>query len=206
MASLAGFWNAYGNAGRVKSSHISRHRGKHWPFGHDVTGVLIDPRNESDLLNKYTWRCVHENTNPATWHHRGCINVPSTTGSGVCTECWRLRHQLYNNCRTEVDFRTEGVPRQMNEMLLRFRSPTVKEPIEMAKNERIDLQRRQMWHRDRRCEAFLEKLEVSANLDWDSLFNPKELKKLYKEMCSKEEVTDKEVMDYLFRECMAIHA
>ena len=76
----------------------------------------------------------------------------------------------------------------------------------MEKNERIDLQRRQMWNRDRRCEAFLEKLEVSANLDWDSLFNPKELKKLYKEMCSKEEVTDKEVMDYLFRECMAVHA
>jgi len=46
--------------------------------------------------------------------------------------------------------------------------------------------------------------KVEAEVNWDELFDPNKLKALYTDLCNKEEVADKEVMDYLFRECIAV--
>ena len=66
---------------------------------------------------------------------------------------------------------------------------------------------KQINYRDKKIDRLFKKLQkVDVACNWDYLFNPKELKELYEKLCAKEEVTEKEVMDYIFRECMAVHA
>ena len=42
------------------------------------------------------------------------------------------------------------------------------------------------------------------NVDGETLFDPDELKRYYNEMTSKEEIDDREIMDYLFKECTEV--
>ena len=95
----------------------------------------------------------------------------------------------------------------MNLSLLRYQSPSIIGPILEENSYRMGIMKKQINYRDQKIDRLFNKLDkVDVACNWDYLFNPKELGKLYDDLCSKEEVTEKEVMDYLFRECMAVHA
>ena len=66
---------------------------------------------------------------------------------------------------------------------------------------------KKIWNRNKRMDQLLKRLEtIKADINWDAMFDPTELKRLHDQLCATEEVEEREIFDYLFRECMAVHA
>ena len=42
------------------------------------------------------------------------------------------------------------------------------------------------------------------NINAEALFDPKELKRYYNKLKSKKEISERDIMDYLFKECMEV--
>jgi len=205
-ALFGGFWHAYRNALRVKASYRSNHRGE-WRFDHKIHGVLIDPRNETDdpfYIEDYSWLCRELDGDRIIWQHKKCSKT-TDSGQTSCKDCWNRRHKLFKLFSNEVDYCLDGVPERMSTTLLRYKSPTIIKHIIQEQIYQLNIKSTQIYSKDKKIDKLLTKLfKVEAEVNWDELFDPNKLKALYTDLCNKEEVADKEVMDYLFRECIAV--
>ena len=139
------------------------------------------------------------------WTQHGCQKTTSNN-NGCCNTCWNARRKLFRLFENEFAYRRDGVPPKMNLMLLRYQSPSIIGPILEENSYQMGIMKKQINYRDQKIDRLFNKLDkVDVACNWDYLFNLKELGKLYDNLCSKEEVMEKEVMDYLFRKCMAVH-
>ena len=208
-ALLRGFWHMHGNATRVKASVRSNNRGS-WRLGPNVEGVLLDPRYESDdpysVVENSTWLCILCEDGTSVWQHKSCAKTTSNKNQ-TCDNCWKLRFVLFNMFDAQVIYRMEGVPAKMNTSLLRYQSPTLLEPILEEHSYQTNIHRTQIHRKDDKIDKLLDKvIAIGAEVNWEKLMDPKEVRKLYTDLCSQEEVTEQEIMEYLFRECMAVYA
>ena len=87
---------------------------------------------------------------------------------------------------------------------MKFKSPSLVIPRIEEMGQQIKVLQRKNY----RLKAIIkmmkkDQVEVS-NIQADVVFDPKELNTLYNDLVSKNEVTESEIFDYLFEECMAV--
>jgi hypothetical protein len=108
-------------------------------------------------------------------------------------------------CRKEVNLRNEDGPvMQGRHDYIAMKSPSIIEDVLYSNSVQIKALQRENY-KLKQVNEMLKRDQVEAsNINEDELFDTVELKKLYDNLLSKEEVEDKEIFEYIFKECMAV--
>lgn len=203
-ALMQGFNHLVGNAFREKGHHISN-TGE-WNYGDSTVGFLMDNNIRTDGTN-YSWKCKQADTNQWEFHRNNCDNSTSQHKQ-CCYNCWYNRHKFYDMCRGEVLLREQkemgGKAMQGRRDQMKFKSPSIVLPRLEEMSEQIKVLQRRNYRLEEVVKMMKKNTMEITNINEELFFDPKEIKRLYEELKSKEEVTQREIFDYLFEECLAV--
>ena len=202
---LQGYHHLVGNAYRLKGSQISNNG--EWNYGDNTVGFLVDHNNKLDGESSFSWKCLETGTNKWNFHRSNCDNSTSMHAE-CCAQCWNRRHYFYDMCRGEVQLRQsqenggKAIRGRLDNMQLKSPSIVIPRLEEMGKQIKV-LQRKNY-----RLKAIVDMFEKDSveisNIRAEVVFDPDELKTHYDNLLSKNEVTEREIFDYLFDECMTV--
>ena len=106
-------------------------------------------------------------------------------------------------CRAEVKFRENDNVIKGRRDKMTFKSPSVVFPHIEELTKQIVILRAERWRLQERVKMY-EDDKIDVELDGETLFDPKELKRCYKEFTSRETITEDDIFHYLFTECMEV--
>jgi len=206
-----GFSHLVGNVIRFKANYLSNNQCM-WPYGRNVQGFLINQTAKKDAEDdaKYSWKCVDVGDDAdmvrVAFQYNGCSGVKAV-GKQVCQTCWKQRYTLFNLCRNEVSQREKSqddpILKGRHDFFL-FKSPSIVLPHIAAMSKQVKVLRSSKWKKDRVIQALREKEVEVSNVDADYLFEEKVLRQGYEKMKSQIEVDERDILEILFQECMAV--
>ena len=203
----AGYAHIVGNAHRSTAHYLSNNNAV-WPFGQDIAGYVMNPNAKDG--DEHTWVCkrVVENEKKVSFKfaHRLCTGV-AIVGSQLCTECKKNQYNFYGKCKEEVDKRKEAEkdPTLYGRIdYLKYGTPSILLPAIEESKKRIHVLRSTLWKRERAIRSLREQEVIATNVDHDLLYDEKFLKEAYKKLQESGEVTEGDMMDILFQECMTV--
>lgn len=207
-----------GYAHTVGNVHLSNHNAE-WPYGQDIAGFLMNPNAKHD--EQYTWVCmrtveeiygeggdedVEGEIVRFSFAHKRCTRE-AESGKRLCTECKKNQYNFFAMCRNEVDKREEAKKDPMlagRNDYKKFFTPTIMLPYIDELTKRIHVLRTKLWKAKKAIDS-LHKQDIAAtNVDHDLLFDEKVLREAYSKFQQEIEVTERQMMDVLFQECMAV--
>ena len=106
-------------------------------------------------------------------------------------------------CRAEVKFRENDNVIKGRRDKMTFKSPSVVFPHIEELTKQIVILRAERWRLQERVKMY-EDDKIDVELDGETLFDPKELKRCYEEFTSRETITEDDIFHYLFTECLEV--
>ena len=207
-----GFSHLVGNVLRFKASYLSNHRCV-WPYGRDVAGFVVHPNAETNIEGDpvYSWKCIEVEVDPDTvvyaFTHKNCSGTKDAAKLPWCAACTRKQYQLYDMCRKEVKLREESkkdpLMKGRHDNLF-YKSPSIMLPHLSATSKQIKVLRASVWRKQQVINALSERTIEVSNANADYIFEEKTLREGYEKIKGQLEVTEKEVCDILFQECVAV--
>jgi hypothetical protein len=87
---------------------------------------------------------------------------------------------------------------------LKYGTPSILLPAIEESKKRIHVLQSTLWKRERAIRSLREQEVIATNVDHDLLYDEKFLKEAYKKLQESGEVTEGDMMDILFQECMTV--
>ena len=210
----AGFAHTVGNVHRWLGTYLSNHNAE-WPYGQHIAGYLMNPNAKHDEL--YTWMCmrtVEEGGEDVvgeivrfSFAHKQCTGE-AVSGTRLCPECKKNQYNFYAMCRNEVDKREEAKKEPMlpgRNDYRKYNTPTIMLPFIDELTKQIRVLRTKLWNAEKAIDSLYKQKDIEAtNVDHDFLFDEKELRETYSKFQQEIEVTERQMMDILFKECLAV--
>ena len=216
----SGYAHIAGNVHRWLGSYLSNNNAE-WPYGPDVAGFLVNPNADAD--EQYTWVCmrvveaIHDEGDDEdvvrdmvrfSFAHRQYTGE-TESGKQLCKECKKNQYNFFTMCRNEVDKREEA---KKNPMLAgrndyrNFNTPTIMLPYVNELTQQIKVLRTKLWKAEKAIAALYEQAKdmVATNVDHELLFDEQILRDAYAKFQQEVEVTERQMMDLLFQECLKV--
>lgn len=206
-----GFSHLVGNVLRYKASYLSNNRCV-WPYGRDVAGFVVHPNAETNIEGDpaHSWKCIEVEVDQDTvvyaFRQKDCSGTKDA-GKQSCAACTGKQYSLYDMCRNEVKLREESQKdpqiRGRHDNLF-YKSPSIILPHLGAASKQIKVLRASLWRKQQVIKALSERTIEVSNANADYIFEEKTLREGYEKIKGQLEVTEKEVCDILFQECIAV--
>lgn len=87
----------------------------------------------------------------------------------------------------------------------KYNTPTIMLPFIDELTKQIRVLRTKLWNAEKAIDSLYKQKDIEAtNVDHDFLFDEKELRETYSKFQQEIEVTERQMMDILFKECLAV--
>jgi len=196
-----------GNVFRWVGTFLSNNGGV-WTYGPDTAGFLVNLNAKAS--EDYSWRCNRIADEPTkieyAFSHRTCTEVVAT-GKHLCLKCLKQQYRLYDMCRSEVQQRKATTDDPMlhgRHDYKKFKSPAIMLPYISELTNQIHVLRTRVWKKDYALKALIAQEVPTTNVNYDLLFDPGTLREGYSKLSSQVDVSEREIFDILFTECLAV--